>query len=133
MYGHMNFASWPSWPIQAAAPRCCGALSPGTLRSCSTPMTSTQSYRPASMSAIALSTATLPEAQAASCRAAGVPHRASLTVAGMAPSWPWPVNSSPNAFATWMASTSRAAILALSSVPVTVSATMSEISRPSRA
>ena len=54
MYGHMNFASWPSCPIQAAAPRCLGASAPGTLRSCSTASTSTQSYRPASISAVAL-------------------------------------------------------------------------------
>ena len=86
MYGHMNVASWPSWPIQAAAPRYWGACVPGTLRSCSTPMTSTQSYRPASMSAMALRTAMLPDAQAASCRPAGLPHSASFTVAGMAPS-----------------------------------------------
>ena len=41
--------------------------------------------------------ATLPEAQAASCRAAGVPHSPSSTEAGMAPRCPWRANSSPNA------------------------------------
>jgi len=30
MYGHMNVASWPPWPIQAAALRCFGASAPGT-------------------------------------------------------------------------------------------------------
>ena len=75
----------------------------------------------------------LPEAQAASCRAAGLPHSRGSTVAGIAPSCPCPVNSCPNAFPTWMASTSAAATPAASSVPATASATMSEISRPSRA
>ena len=33
----MNLASAPSWPIQAAAPRCSAAVSPGTVFSSSTP------------------------------------------------------------------------------------------------
>ena len=133
MYGHMNLAPWPSCPIQAAAPRCFGASAPGTLRSCSTARTSTQSYRPASISAVALRIATLPEAQAASCRAAGLPHSRGSTVAGIAPSCPCPVNSCPNAFPTWMDSTSSGSSPALRRVPCSASATMSEISRPSRA
>ena len=87
----MYVASWPSWPIQAAQPRCFGASAPGTLRSCSTASTSTQSYRPASISAVAASTATLPDAQAASCRARRLApqpgldcggHRAQLSLPG---------------------------------------------------
>ena len=59
--------------------------------SCSTPSTSTQSYRPLSISAIALSTAIDDDAHAASWRMAGTPHSSGITVAGIAPRWPWPV------------------------------------------
>ncbi len=85
------------------------------------------------MPASAASTATPPEAQAASCRVAGLPRRPGSTVAGIAPSCPCPVNSWPKAFPTCTASTSGAGTPAASSVPATASATMSEISRPSRA
>jgi len=44
--------------------------------------------------------ATLPDAHAASWRAAGVSHRPSLTLAGIAPRWPCRANISPKAFAT---------------------------------
>ena len=42
---------------------------------------------------MAASTASDPDAQAASWRMAGTPHSSSSTVAGMAPRWPWPVKS----------------------------------------
>ena len=82
---------------------------------------------------MAVSTATMPDAQAASCRAAGLPHSRGSTVAGIPPSWPCPVNSCPNALPTWIDSTSSGSRPALRRVPSSASATMSEISRPSRA
>ena len=45
MLGHMNLASAPSCPIQAAAPRCSAAVSPGTVFSSSTPTTNAVSVR----------------------------------------------------------------------------------------
>ena len=45
-----------------------------------------------------------PEAHAASWRAAGTPHSAGSTVAGMPPSWPCPLKSWPKALPTWIVS-----------------------------
>ena len=86
--GHMNLASRPSCPVQAAAPRIVVAVSPGTAFSSSIPTTSAVRYAPERRSAIAASAAALPDAHAALWRSAGVPHRPSLTVAGIAPRWP---------------------------------------------
>ena len=83
----MNLASAPSWPIQAAAPRCSAAVSPGTVFSSSMPTTNAVSYAPDRRSAIAASAATLPDAHAASWRDDGVSHSPSCTVAGIAPRW----------------------------------------------
>ena len=55
-----------SWPTHAAAVWTLAARAPGMLRSCSTPSTRTQSYRPASISAMAASVAIDADAQAAS-------------------------------------------------------------------
>ena len=77
-----------STPTNAAACWTRAASAPGIVFSCSTPSTSTQSYRPASISAIAASVAIEPEAQAASWRIDGVPHSSGTTVAGIAPRCP---------------------------------------------
>ena len=129
----MNVAAWPSCPTQAAAPRWAAPRSAGTVFSISAPSTSATSYRPASISAIAPSTAIEPEAQAASCRTAGTPHSAGSTVAGMPPSCPWPVNNCPKALPTWMTSTSVGAIWAAARVCSTDSANSSANDAPSRA
>ena len=76
--------------------------------------------------------ATLPDAQAASWRDAGVSHSPSLTLAGIAPRWPWRANISPKALATWTTSMSAASTLAAASVLSTTSAVRSAKSRPSR-
>jgi len=79
------------------------------------------------------STAMLPDAQAASWRAAGMPHSRSSTVAGIPPSWPWPVNSWPNALPTWITPRSAGSTPDASSVPATASAVSSAKPWPARA
>ncbi len=85
---------------------CRAASSPGTLRITSAPTTSATSYRPASMSAMAPSTAALPEAHAASWRLVGSPLQAGSSMGIIALRCAWPVKCPESKFATWAVCTS---------------------------
>ena len=128
----MKVQSISSWPCQAAAFWLTEASLPGRFLNSSTPSTSTQSYRPASISAMAVSTASDEDAQAPSCRMAGTPHSGGTTWATMAPRCACWRCSSPNALPTWMLWMSEASTALAASVPSAVSRVMSEMSCPAR-
>ncbi len=123
--GQGNFAASASRPTQAAEPRCSAAAAPPTLRISSTPVTNATSYRPASSSAMAASSATLPDAHAASCRAVGSSPNAGCALFTKPPSCAWPANSSPARFPTCATSTSSAGTPVAASTPSTDASTSS--------
>jgi hypothetical protein len=102
------------------------------LRSSSTPTTRAQSYRPASISAIAASTAIDEDAQAASWRAAGTPYSSGTTADTIAPRCACPRWSSPKALPTWIVSMRCGSSPQRSIAPTVASRTMSEMSLRSR-
>ena len=112
MYGHMNLASRAlvARPGGGAEVLRGGVAGHGLLQFDADDQRASR-YAPDRRSAIAARVATLPDAHAASWRDAGVSHSPSLTLAGIAPRWPWRANISPKALATCTTPMSAASTL----------------------